>query len=226
MSLRSRLILRLSLGMLIFAAALFIPAGTWRYWQGWGFLVVASAFSLGAFSYFYKHDRQALERRLRSKEKISEQKRVVRLVKLVFAAALLIPGFDHRLGWSRTLLGEEPWWLSLISNVLVVCGMGLVFWVVKVNSFAGRTIEVEAGQKLISSGPYAVVRHPMYAGMLLFLLSLPLALGSYVAWPAFVLLVPLFASRLLNEERFLHKELPEYREYCLHTRFRLVPYVW
>ena len=189
MSLRSRLILRLSFGLPVTAALLFLPAGTWRFWQGWTFLAVAFTYAFSAFRYFYKHDRELMERRLRSKEKISEQRRLMRWLKPVFFAVFLPPGFDYRFGWSRT-------------------------------------IEVEAGQKVISSGPYALVRHPMYSGSLLIWLSAPLALGSYVAWPAFALLIPFYVYRLFNEERFLRRELPGYSEYCLRTRFRLVPYVW
>jgi len=207
-------------------AMLFVPAGTWRFWQGWTFLAVAFTFVLFTFSYFYKHDRPLLERRLRGKEKIGEQKRLVRLLKLVFFVIFLLPGFDHRLGWSRTLLGAVPPWLSLVSDVLVLGGLLLIFWVMKVNSFASRTIEVMSGQRVISSGPYAVVRHPLYLGSLVIWLSAPLALGSYVAWPAFALLTPFYVYRLLNEEKFLRRELPGYGEYCLRTRFRLVPCVW
>jgi len=226
MSLRSRLVLRLSLALPIAAAMLFIPAGTWRFWQGWVILAIGFTYAPLAFSYFYKHDRELIERRLRSKEKIIEQKRLVRLLKPIFFAAFLLPGFDYRLGWSRRLLGVVPVRLSLVSEGLIVCGLVTVFWVLKVNSFASRTIEVEAGQKVISSGPYALVRHPMYTGSLVLMLSLPLALGSYVAWPAFALLIPIYVYCLLNEEKFLRRELPGYREYCLRTRFRLIPFVW
>ena len=145
---------------------------------------------------------------------------------LLFFAVFLLPGFDYRLGWSCRLLGAVPPWLSVAADVLVVGGLILVFWTFQVNSFASRTIEVEAGQRVISSGPYALVRHPLYAGSLLIWLSTPLALGSYAAWPAFALLVPFYVYRLLNEEKFLRLELPGYSEYCLRTRFRLVPYVW
>jgi protein-S-isoprenylcysteine O-methyltransferase Ste14 len=226
MSLKSRVVLRLSLGMPMFAAALFVPAGTWRYWQAWVFLAFALPFLLFAFSYLYKHDREMLERRMRTKEKIKEQRLLVRLLRPAFVAAFLIPGLDHRLGWSRTLLGDVPVWLSLIAELLVAGSWLMIFWVFRVNNFAGRTIEVEAGQPVISSGPYALVRHPMYAASVVMWLFLPLALGSYVAWPVFALLIPFYVYRLLNEEKFLRKELPGYSEYCLRTRFRLVPYLW
>src|SRR5271167_573198 len=143
MSLKSRLVLRLSLGMVMFAAGLFVPAGTWRYWQAWAFLAVFLPFLLFAFSYFYKHDRAMLERRMRTKEKIREQRLLVRLLRPAFVAAFLIPGLDHRLGWSRALLGDVPLWLSLVAEVLVAGSLLMVFWVFRVNNFAGRTIEVE-----------------------------------------------------------------------------------
>ncbi|HUJ21948.1 MAG TPA: isoprenylcysteine carboxylmethyltransferase family protein [Bryobacteraceae bacterium] len=226
MSLRARLILRSFFGLVMAGAMLFVPAGTWRFWQGWTFLAVVFSVLLLAFLYFYRHDRPLLERRLRSKEKLPEQKRLIRMAKLVFLPIFLLPGFDYRLGWSRRLLGAVPAWLSLISEALILGGLLLVFWVFKVNSYASRTVEVEAGQRVISRGPYALVRHPMYSGSLVMWLSMPLALGSYVAWPAFTLLIPLYVYRLLNEERFLRQELSGYSEYCLRTRFRLVPYVW
>jgi len=226
MSLRLRLILRFGLGLILSAAILFVSAGTWRFWQGWVFLAVVFTYLLCALPYLYKHDRELLERRLRGKEKISEQKLLIRLLMPVFFVVFLLPGFDYRFGWSRTLLGGVPVWLSLISDALVLGGLFMVFWVLKVNSFASRTIEVAAGQRVISSGPYALVRHPMYSGSILVFLLVPLALGSYVACPAFALLIPFYVYRLLNEEKFLCHELPGYSDYCLRTRFRLVPYVW
>jgi protein-S-isoprenylcysteine O-methyltransferase Ste14 len=124
------------------------------------------------------------------------------------------------------MLGGVPPWLSLVADAMVLGGLLLTFWVMKVNSFASRTIEVEAGQKVVSSGPYGLVRHPLYSGSLLIWLFAPVALGSYAAWPAFALLVPLYVYRLLNEEKFLRRALPGYSEYCLRTRFRLVPYIF
>ncbi|HXR09496.1 MAG TPA: isoprenylcysteine carboxylmethyltransferase family protein, partial [Candidatus Acidoferrales bacterium] len=179
-----------------------------------------------AYLYFYRHDPQLVERRLQSKEKVSEQKLLITVSKPLFLAALLLPGLDYRWGWSRTLLGGVPLWLILLSQVLVLAGFLMVFWVMKVNSFASRTIQVEAGQKVISAGPYGMVRHPLYSGSLVMWLATSLALGSYIACPAFALLIPVYVFRLLNEEKVLRQELPGYSEYCLRTRFRLVPLVW
>jgi protein-S-isoprenylcysteine O-methyltransferase Ste14 len=226
MSLKSKLILRFSLGLNSVAALLFIPAGSLRFWQGWVFMGLVFIPIISASLYLYKHDPQLIERRLQTKEKISQQKIIVRLLRLVLVAAFLLPGLDYRLGWSRTSLGAVPLWLMLLSQALVLGGLLLEVWVMKVNSFASRTIQVEAGQRVISTGPYRLVRHPMYLGSLVTDLSTPLALGSYLAWPAFALLIPLYVFRLLNEENVLRRELPGYPEYCLGTRFRLVPYVW
>lgn len=226
MSLGLRLILRFAFGLLFVGAVLFVPAGTWRFWQGWALLAVIFPVLASVFVYLYKYDRPLLESRLRGREKIREQKHLIRFLQPLFFVAMLLPGLDYRLGWSRQWLGAEPAWLCLIFDGVMLAGLLFVFWVLRVNSFASRTIEIQAGQRVISSGPYALVRHPMYLASIVMLLSVPLALGSYVTLPAFALVTPIYVYRLLNEEKFLHRELPGYSEYCDRTRFRLVPYVW
>jgi protein-S-isoprenylcysteine O-methyltransferase Ste14 len=197
-----------------------------KFWQGWAWMSVVFIPVPLFFLYLYKHDPQLLERRMQAKEKVREQKLIQVVWALIFFASLLLPGLDHRFGWSRTSLRPVPLWLTLLSQALVLGSFLLIFWVSKVNSFASRTIQVEAGQKVISSGPYRFVRHPMYFGLVVMFLFTPLALGSYFALPAFALLIPVVVFRLLNEEKVLRQELPGYPEYCLSTRFRLVPYVW
>jgi protein-S-isoprenylcysteine O-methyltransferase Ste14 len=226
MSLSSKLVLHLSLGLIILAAILFIPAGSLRFWLGWVFMALVFIPVIFFYVYFYRHDPRLVERRLQSKEKVSEQRLLIRLLKAAFFAAFLLPGLDYRFGWSRAFPGAVPLWLTLLAQVLILGGLLLVFWVLKVNSFASRTIQVEAGQRVISTGPYQMVRHPMYSASVVMWLSVPPALGSYFAWPAFALLIPFYVLRLLNEEKVLCQELPGYSEYCLHTRFRLVPFVW
>jgi len=226
MSLQSKLLLRLALGLIMVAAMLFVPAGSLRFWQGWAFLAVAFIPVISFSLYLCKHDPQLMERRLQRKEKLREQRLLVRSLKLVFFAAFLIPGLDYRRGWSRAFVGAVPLWLTLLSQGLVLTGLFLVFWVLRTNSFASRTIQVEPGQPVISTGPYRIIRHPMYLGSLVTWLSIPLALGSYVAWPAFFLLVPFYVFRLLHEEKYLRQELPGYRDYCLRTPYRLIPHVW
>lgn len=225
-SLKSQLILRLPLGVIAVAALLFIPAGSLKFWQGWAFMACMFIPLFFSFHYLYRHDPQLLERRLQVKEKVREQKVFQFLSPLIFSSSLLLSGLDHRFGWSRTYLRPVPVWLTLLSQALLVGGILLIFWVMKVNSFASRTIQVEAGQTVISSGPYRLVRHPMYSGGLVMYLPTPLALGSFIALPAFALFIPLIVYRLLNEERVLRRELPGYAQYCLRTRFRLLPFVW
>jgi protein-S-isoprenylcysteine O-methyltransferase Ste14 len=226
MSLKSRLIAQCAGGFGVAVAMLFLPAGTLKFWEAWVFL--GSTFlPMFIFSvYYFKHDPELVERRLRRREKVKEQKVVMKLVYVIFVVALLIPGLDHRFGWTRELVGTVPLWLRIVAQALVLGGYLMSLLVVAVNRFASRTIQVVAGQKVISGGPYALIRHPMYAGILVMWLSASMALGSYVALPFFALLVPLIVFRLLNEEKVLKQELSGYKEYCQKTRFRLVPYVW
>jgi protein-S-isoprenylcysteine O-methyltransferase Ste14 len=221
MSLKSKLALRFVLAALVLGVLLFVPAGTFKFWQGWAYLIALFVPGLLSFVYFYKHDPELIERRLRFRERVPEQKRIMTFVYVIWLIAFLLPGLDHRFGWSRL-----PLYLEVASQVVVFGGYVLTLWVLKVNRFAARTIQVEPGQEVISTGPYGVVRHPMYLGVCAVLLFTPWAFGSYFALPVFVLVIPLVVLRLLNEEKVLRHELPGYSEYCLHTRFRLVPFLW
>ena len=221
MSLKSRLALRFLLALGVLGALLFIPAGSLRFWQGWAYIAISFVPGLFAFTYFYKHDLQLIERRMQFKEKMREQKRIMTFVYIAWLVAFVLPGLDHRFGWSH-----QPLWITIFSQAVVFGGFATTLWVAKVNRFAARTIQVEPGQEVISSGPYRIVRHPMYLGACAMWLFTPLALGSYITLPAFALLIPLIVLRLLNEEKVLRQELPGYPEYCLHTRFRLVPFLW
>jgi protein-S-isoprenylcysteine O-methyltransferase Ste14 len=226
MSLGLRLGLGLSVGLVLAFAALFVPAGTLDYWQGWVFLAVFFVPNAFTFLYFLKRDPEFLERRLRNKERFNEQKLLLRWGKPFYLVAFLLPGCDYRWGWSRTLVGDVPLWLTVVSLAMVLGSLLLSFWVLYVNRFASRIVEVEAGQTVISHGPYRLVRHPYYFATVLLWLFTPLALGSWVALPAFVLLIPFYVIRLLNEEKVLRAQLEGYSEYCLRTRFRLIPLVW
>jgi len=221
MSLKSRLVIRFLIATAVFGAFLFIPAGSLRFWQGWAFLTIWFVPILAAFAYFYKHDPALVERRLNRKETVREQKLIIKFGFVTWLIGYLLPGLDHRFGWSHL-----PLWLTILSQAFVLGGWLMVFWVLKANSFAAATIRVEPDQKVISSGPYRIVRHPMYLGVSVMLLFSPLALGSYFALPVFALFIPIIVLRLLNEEKVLRQELPGYAEYCLHTRFRLVPFLW
>lgn len=171
--------------------------------------------------YFLRHDPQLLERRLETKEQVRAQKLFKRLWIPVWVCGLAIPGLDFRIGWSVV-----PIWLTLLSQTLVVCAYVLVFLVLKANSFASSIVRVEKEQKVISCGPYSLVRHPMYSAILILILFTPTALGSYLTLPVFALLIPLLIFRLLNEEKILRNELYGYSGYCLRTRFRIVPFLF
>ena len=221
MSLKAKLAVRFLLGFPVLAALLFVPAGSFNFWQGWVLMMIWVTFALSFCGYFYKHDPQLLERRLQRKETVGEQKLIMKFVAVTLLIGFLLATLDHRFGWSH-----PPVWLTILSQAFVVGGYLMVFWALKTNSFAASTIRVEPGQPVISTGPYGFVRHPMYLGINLMFLFMPLALGSYFALPVFALLIPLIILRLLNEEKVLRQELPGYTEYCLHTRFRLVPLLW
>jgi protein-S-isoprenylcysteine O-methyltransferase Ste14 len=226
MTLRSRVIVRLCVGPLFLAAMLFVPAGSLKYWQAWSFIAAIVPSAIFSFVYFYRRDPGLVQRRMQSKEPVREQRLLVNILKPLFFVAFLIPGLDYRFGWSRKYLGGMPAWLSLVALAIVVGGYFFVVWVFRVNSFASRTIRVEQRQTVISTGPYALVRHPMYLGSVAMCLAVPLALGSYFAWPLFALLTVFYVLRLLNEEKILREQLAGYAEYCLRTRYRLVPFMW
>ncbi len=154
-------------------------------------------------------------------EKETMQKIILAVAMAGFIALLLLPAFDHRFGWSKV-----PAYLALAGDVLVGLGFFLTFLVLRENSYGASTIQVIEGQKVISTGPYAIVRHPMYAGALVMLLGIPLALGSWWGLCALLFIVPVLIWRLLDEERLLRKELPGYVEYTQEVRYRLVPRLW
>jgi protein-S-isoprenylcysteine O-methyltransferase Ste14 len=216
-----RLLLRSLFALVFVAAFLFIPAGSLRYWQGWVFMALLFLPMPFTSVYFLKRDPQLVERRLRTEEKIHEQKTIIRWARVVVFASLLIPGLDYRFGWSRV-----PLWLTILSQVLVFAGYLITLWVMKENSFASRTVQVDEGQRVISTGPYRLVRHPMYFGAVLMLLFTPFALGSWWALPGFLVVIPLIVLRLVNEEKMLRRDLPGYSDYCLRTRYRLIPLLW
>ncbi len=220
-SLKTRLILRSVIAVIFVAVILFIPAGSPRYWQGWVFMAILFVPMPITSVYFLKRDPQLVERRLRTEEKITTQKTIIRWAQWVVFLSLVIPGLDFRFAWSRV-----PLWLTILSQLFVFAGYLVTLWVMKENSFASRTVQIEEGQRVISTGPYRLVRHPMYFGAVLMLLFTPPALGSWWALPGFLLVIPLIALRLLNEEKMLRRDLPGYSEYCLRTRSRLLPLLW
>ena len=213
-------------GQLVLAILLFFSAGTLKFWQGWAFMSVNLAASLWFCIYFYKRDPQLLERRLLRREKVRSQKFIMLLLKADAAAAYILCGYDYRFGWSRDYLAPVPWWLTLLALALYFGCYLLFIPVLNANRFAASVIQVEASQTIADTGPYRLVRHPMYSVSLGIWFCLPLALGSFVVMPVAALMIPILILRLLNEEKFLRRELPGYAEYCRRTRWRLIPLVW
>ena len=210
--------------LVVLALLIFLPAGSIRYWQGWLFWINFAVCCFAFTPYFLKHDPALLERRLRAgpaAEREPLQKRLQALASICVGAIFVVSALDYRMGWSSV-----PTSVVVLGNVLVAIGFWLTFWVFRANSFASSTIELSAGQRVIDTGPYALVRHPMYAAALLLFCGVPLALGS---WWGLLVLLPLLAVlvvRLLDEEVFLARNLPGYTEYCAKVRYRLLPGVW
>jgi len=203
------------------AALLFIPAGTINYWQGWLFIAVILIPPFFVSNYFLTRSPEFLERRLRFKEKEVQQKAIIKITGLLFFLGFLIPGLDFRFGWSNV-----PVWLVLTSDLIIILGYFLIFLSFKENPFAARTVEVFPDHKLIDTGVYAQIRHPMYAGIIPMFLFMSLALGSYWAVLLFFPVCAIIIFRTLNEEEVLKRDLTGYRDYCKKVRFRLIPFVW
>lgn len=212
--------------LIVYGGILFIPAGTLSFWQAWVYLAVLIVPTFSGYCYIYRVDPELLERRMRQKEQVREQKLLMRWVKPLFLVFFMVPGLDYRFAWSKTLLGGVPLWLTVLSDAIALAALLSVMWCFRFNRFAGRTIQVEAEQKVISTGPYRFVRHPMYAASAVLMLFTPLALGSWIAMPAVALWAPFYAVRILSEEKVLREQLPGYAEYCLRTRYRMIPFVW
>ena len=209
------------IGTIVLFALLFIPAGTLNYWQGWGYLAVVMITS-GAYTvYLAKHDPALLKRRTEAgiaHEKEPVQKVIIFFLFAAFIALVVLPSVDFRFGWSRV-----PWYVSILGDVLVVVSFYIFYLVSKVNTYAAANVRVEEGQKVVSTGMYGFVRHPMYFGALFLIVGTPLALGSW--WS--LLLTPLFVLvlyfRIANEETVLLRDLPGYAEYRQKVRYRLIP---
>jgi protein-S-isoprenylcysteine O-methyltransferase Ste14 len=209
---------------IVMGLGLFSMAGTVRYWQAWVYLAAFFGAAVAVTLYLAKHDPALLERRLSagpSAEKEQSQKIIMTIASVGFIALLVIPALDHRFAWSSV-----PLYVVVVGDILTLASFYIIFLVYRENTFTSATIEVAADQRVISTGPYAVVRHPMYAGSLPLLVGTPLALGSYWGLLALAAMMPALIWRLFDEERFLSQNLAGYAEYCVMVRWRLIPRVW
>jgi protein-S-isoprenylcysteine O-methyltransferase Ste14 len=201
-----------------------LPSLSLTYWQGWLYWALFAAFTIGGSLYFLKYDPALVERRLAvgpTAETEKSQKIIMSAASVCVVLLFALPGLDHLFGWSHV-----PAWLVIAADIAVMLSYGLVCYVLSVNSYAAATITTGADQPVISTGPYAYVRHPMYSGALLMFGLTPLALGSYWSLLIVIPLAAVFAWRLLDEERVLKRDLPGYAAYCDKVRYRLVPGVW
>jgi len=216
-----KVLIRFVLVIILIGLILFLPAGSIKFWEAWAYMGILFTPMIFVLIYLLKKDPELLERRMKIKEKEEPQKVFVKLSILVFFIAFIIPGFDYRFEWS-----EVPFIVIIIADLFIFIGYLLFFLVLKENTYASRIIEVEKGQKVISTGPYAIIRHPMYVAVLTMHILSPLALGSYWAVLAILPLPVLVIFRIKSEEKILIDELPGYREYTQKVKYRLIPYIW
>ncbi|WAC92864.1 methyltransferase family protein [Mycobacterium sp. Aquia_213] len=211
-------------GLAVLGVLLFLPAGTLNYWQAWVFIATSMVATILPSAYLARTNPAALERRMHGGPQAEArplQKIVMTGMFTGLVAMLVVSAFDHRMGWSH-----PPGWVCVLGDVLVLIGLGIGMLVVVQNGYAASTITVESGQRLVSSGVYGLVRHPMYFGSVIMMIGVPLALGSY--WGLCLVIPSLLALvfRIRDEEKMLIGELAGYPEYAQQVRYRLLPYVW
>ena len=214
-------LMKFACGLLLVGLLLFLPAGTLHFANGWLLLgLLFAPMLLAGFVMFFKNP-AFLKRRLDAKEKQATQKGVLGFSGLMFIAGFVLAGLDHRFGWS-----QMPRWVVIAASVLFLAAYGLYAEVMRENAYLSRTIRVEAGQTVVDTGLYGIVRHPMYMATLLLFLMMPLVSGSWWALIAFALYPVIIVVRLKDEENLLSRELPGYEAYKKKVKYRLVPFVW
>jgi protein-S-isoprenylcysteine O-methyltransferase Ste14 len=212
------------LGLVALAAILFVPAGTFQYWQAWLFIVVFAISTQAVGIYLALTDPALLARRMQfgpGAEQRTPQRIISALLFAAFLGVMVFSALDYRFGWSPV-----PFWVALLGDLLVVLGLFITVLVLRENSFSASNIRVERGQTVISTGPYAIMRHPMYAGVLILAFGVPLALDSWLGLLVVLLMIPVLVWRILDEETLLRHDLAGYTDYEHRVRFRLVPHIW
>ena len=214
-------LLKMLSGMLIVGLVLFLPAGSWSYFNGWLFcgLLFLPMLVLGALLLWKAP--ALLEKRLNTKEQEKAQMAVVAVSSLLFLAAFVAAGLDFRFGWTHV-----PIWLVCLAAVLQLAAYGLYAEVMRENAWLSRTVEVQENQKVVDTGLYGIVRHPMYTATILLFLAMPLVLGSWVSFAIMLLYPVVIVFRIRNEEQVLEAGLAGYREYKQRVRYRLLPFIW
>ncbi len=212
---------RFGLGIALLGLFLFLSAGDIGFWNAWAY-IVAFALCIGSFGvYLYKNDKELLKKRLNTKEKEEGQKAYTFLGGISLVAAFAGCGLDYRFGWSHV-----PAVVSVIALVFMLSGFLLFAVTLAQNSYASRVVEIQSGQKVIDTGVYSVVRHPMYVAAIMLFLSSPVVLGSWYAVIPVLLYIGGIVLRIVNEEKLLRGGLPGYEEYTIKVKYRLIPLVW
>ena len=208
-------------GLVLFGLLLFLPAGTFRYPQGWllvGVLFVP-IFIMGIVLMI--KNPELLAKRLNAREKESEQRAVVLFSGIMFLAAFIMAGLSFRFGWLML-----PFPVSIAAAVVFVSSYALYAEVLRENTYLSRTIEVQENQKVIDTGLYGIVRHPMYMATVILFLAMPLVLGSVISFVIMLCYIPIIVKRIRNEEQVLAKDLPGYEDYMKKVKHRLIPFIW
>jgi protein-S-isoprenylcysteine O-methyltransferase Ste14 len=224
MTLYARAWLSLAVLAAIMGLLLFGCAGSLRYWQAWIYLLLFFGLSAAITFDLLRRDPALLERRMKAGP-TAERRPVQRVImlgaSLGFIGLLVLPALDYRFKWSAVPPGGV-----VLGDALFVLGFGFIARVYRENTYTSAIVEVAEGQRVITTGPYAVVRHPMYASALLYVVGTPLALGSYWGFLAFAFMLPFLLWRLVDEERLLVRDLPGYAAYQRNVRYRLIPFLW
>ena len=212
---------KLAAGILLMAALLFLPAGTTRYWNGWLLMGILFIPMLFAGIILLLKCPELLRKRLNADEREPEQKKAVAWSGIVFLAAFLVAGFNYRFGWV-----VMPAWSAWLAAGVFLLAYLLYAEVMRENAYLSRTVEVQEGQRVVDTGLYGIVRHPMYSATLLLFLSMPLVLGSPLSFAIMLFYIPIIRGRILNEERVLADGLEGYAEYLRRVKYRLIPHIW
>ena len=212
---------KVGLGFLLVAALLFVPAGTLAYAKGWLLIGILFVPMLIAGTAMLFRCPALLKKRLNAKEREMQQRRVVALSAAMFAAAFVLSGFNYRFKWLTM-----PDWTAAVAVLIFLLGYLMYAEVIRENAFLSRTIEIQDGQRVVDTGLYGVVRHPMYAATLVMFLSMPLVLGSPVSFAVMLIYIPIIVARIRNEEKVLENGLPGYTAYKARVKYRIIPRVW
>lgn len=208
-------------GLLLVGALLFIPAGSLKYWQAWLLIGILFIPMFIAGLIMMKKSPELLRKRLNAREEEGEQKEVVLFSGLMFLAAFILAGLNYRFGWIPL-----PKFVSYIAAVVFLLAYALYAQVLRENEYLSRTIEVQDNQKVIDTGLYGIVRHPMYMSTVFLFLAMPLVLGSLISFVIMLVYIPIIAKRIRNEEKVLEEGLEGYREYKNKVRYKVIPYIW